>query len=159
VRTLAQVRDVLTARYDVARFRPNDSVRTVQTSAAANAPSTPRAPGLAGAPLNLTTFVHATTAAAPARTPATPAMTVAQAAPDTAGMTSAFAAAAPTPIVQQSNQVFHGLFQDTDRAAPVAAVVSQLWTTPNALPETTGDSAPPPRRDLRSLFSDPGDKS
>ena len=34
VRTLAQVRDVLTARYDVARFRPNNAVPTVQTAAA-----------------------------------------------------------------------------------------------------------------------------
>jgi hypothetical protein len=159
VRTLAQVRDVLTARYDVARFRPDDSVRTVQTAAAAGTPNAPRPPGMAGTPLNLTTFVHSTMAAAPARAPAAPATTVAQAAPDTAGMTSAFAAATPTPIVQQASQIFHGLFQDTERAAPVAAMVSQLWTSPNALPETTGDSAPPPRRDLRSLFSDPGDKS
>ena len=150
VRTLAQVRDVLTARYDVARFRPNNAVPTVQTAAAANAPSTP---GVASAPIDLASFVQARTAAA-----APPAHAV----PDTAGMTSAFAEAAPaapTPVARQANQIFHGLFQDTDRAAPVAAVVSQLWTTPNALPETTDNSSEPPRRDLRNLFSDPGEKS
>lgn len=161
VRTLAQVRDVLTARYDVARFRPNNTVPTVQT-AAANTPSAPRALGVASAPLSLANFVHATTAAAaPLSAPVVPATMQAQAVPDTAGMTSAFAdAAPPTPVAQQANQIFHGLFQDTDRAAPVAAVVSQLWTTPIAPPETADSSGQPPRRgDLRSLFSDPGEKS
>jgi len=68
--------------------------------------------------------------------------------------------AAPTPVAAQASQIFHGLFQDTGRAAPVAAVVSQLWTTPNALPD--GAAAPagePGHRDLRNLFSDPGDKT
>jgi hypothetical protein len=159
VRTLAQVRDVLTARYDVARFRPNNAVPTVQTAAAASTPNAPRPPGLAGTPLNLTSFVHPATAAATAAARA-PAATLAQAVPDTAGMTSAFADAAPTPIVQQTNGIFHGMFQDTDRAAPVAAAVAELWTTPIAPPETTDDSGQPRHRgDLRSLFSDPGDKS
>jgi Transglycosylase SLT domain len=160
VRTLAQVRDVLTARYDVARFRPNNAVPTVQTAAAANAPSAPRPPGLAGVPLNLTTFVHASMAAvAPPSAPVVPAATSAQAVPDTAGMTSAFAAATPAPVAQQASQIFHGLFQDTDRAAPVAAAVAQLWTTPIAPPETTDASGQPRRGDLHSLFSDPGEKS
>jgi hypothetical protein len=161
VRTLAQVRDVLTARYDVARFRPNNAVQTVQTASVAATPNPTRAPAVSGGPLDLATFVHASTAAiTPASAPATaPAATTtaqtAQTAPDTAGIANAFAAAAPKPIVQQANQIFHGLFQDTDRTAPVAAVVSQLWTTPNALPETGDAPAQPPhRRDLRSLFSD-----
>ena len=160
VRTLAQVRDVLTARYDVARYRPNNAVPTVQAAAAANAPSTPRAPGVAGAPIDLATFVRATTAAAaPPRPSFFPMTTSAQTVPDTAGMTNAFADAAPTPVAQQANGIFHGLFQDTDRTAPVAAVVSQLWTTPNALPDTSDAPRQPSRRDLRNLFSDPGDKS
>jgi hypothetical protein len=79
--------------------------------------------------------------------------------PDTAGMTGAFAAATPTPAAQAANQMFHGLFQDTDRTAPVAAVVSQLWTTPNALPDGDGAAAQPPHRDLRNLFGDPGARS
>jgi Transglycosylase SLT domain len=161
-RTLAQVRDVLTARYDVARFRPGHEVPTVQTAATANAPSA------ASAPLDIGSFARATTAAAlPPGVPAARPVTLAQAVPDTAGMTSAFAAAMPTPVAQQSGEIFHGLFQDTDRKAPVAAVVSQLWTTPNALPETGGtqganqgaNQGPPQRRDLRSLFSDSGESS
>jgi hypothetical protein len=160
VRTLAQVRDVLTARYDVARYRPSNAVPTVQTAAAANAPSSPQAPGVAGAPIDLATFVRATTAAAaPPRPPFFPTTKSAQTVPDTAGMTSAFADAAPTPVAQQASGIFHGLFQDTDRAAPVAAVVSQFWTTPNALADTSDAPSQPSRRDLRNLFSDPGDKS
>jgi hypothetical protein len=163
VRTLAQVRDVLTARYDVARFRPNDAVPTVQTASAAGVSGAARTPGVAAAPLNLAPFAQATTAAAAPtspRTPAAPPLTVAQTVPDTAGMTSAFAAAAPTPVAAQANHIFHGLFQDTDRTAPVAAVVSQLWTTPNALPDSAAERAGDQRhRDLRNLFSDPGDKT
>ena len=75
-------------------------------------------------------------------------------------MTTAFATAAnqPTPTAAQANRIFHGLLQDTARAAPVAATVSQLWTTPNVLPETSGTPGQPqPRRDLRGLFSDSGE--
>ena len=51
-------------------------------------------------------------------------------------------------------------FQDTDRTAPVAAVVSQLWTTPNAPPDGNGAAGQPSRRgDMRNLFSDPGQRS
>ncbi len=155
VRTLSQVRDVLTARYDVARFRPNNAVQTVQTASVSGTPSPTRTPAVSGGPLDLATFVHASTAGvAPAAT------TTAQTAPDTAGIANAFAAASPKPIVQQASQIFHGLFQDTGRTAPVAAVVSQLWTTPNALPDTgEAAAAPPHRRDLRSLFSDSDDKT
>jgi hypothetical protein len=80
--------------------------------------------------------------------------------PDTAGITGAFAAATPTPAAPATNQMFHGLFQDTDRTAPVAAVVSQLWTTPNAPPDGDGTAEQPSRRgDMRNLFSDPGERS
>ena len=97
----------------------------------------------------------------PRRTPrsATPAAKTAAAVPDTAGMTGAFAAATPTPAAQAANQIFHGLFQDTDRTAPVAAVVSQLWTTPNAPTDGNGAAGQPSHRDMRNLFSDPGERS
>jgi hypothetical protein len=165
VRTLAQVRDVLTARYDVARSRPNDSVPTVQMARASAAPQVVSAAtgrtapaGPAGAPLDLAAFTATVTgAAAPLRlTPAATSVPAAPAVPDTAGIANAYAAAAPTPVAVQANQIFHGLFQDTDRSAPVAAVVSQLWTAPNALPETAGASSESQRRDMRNLFSDPG---
>jgi hypothetical protein len=75
-------------------------------------------------------------------------------------MTGAFAAATPTPAAQATKEIFHGLFQDTDRTAPVAAVVSQLWTTPNAPPDGDGAAGQPSRRgDMRNLFSDPGQRS
>jgi hypothetical protein len=137
-RTLAQVRNVLTARYDVAaRSRPGDS------PGAAQAASSP------GEPLNLAALT---------------APRVAANAPDTAGITSAFAAALPAPVATMSpvtkasgpaasapmpapplsaqaaaeSQMFHGLFQDTDRTAPIAAVVSQLWSVPLGTPVSNG---------------------
>jgi hypothetical protein len=153
-RSLAQVRDVLTARYDVAR---GDAVRAAQAANATVTPGTLSVAQATGAPLDLAAF--AAPAAAPSPASAAPAKTAA-AVPDTAGMTGAFAAATPTPAAQAVNQMFHGLFQDTDRTAPVAAVVSQLWTTPNAPPDGNGASSQPPRRgDMRNLFSDPGERS
>jgi Transglycosylase SLT domain len=104
-RSLAQVRDVLTARYDVARARPSDSSATADADAAA--------PAAATAPVT-----------------ATPVKTASATVPDTAGMTNAFASAIPISR-QHDNQVFHGLFQDPDRTGPVAAVVSELWGVPN----------------------------
>jgi hypothetical protein len=150
-RSLAQVRDVLTARYDVAR---NDAVRAAQAAGATVTPGTLSVAQATGAPLDLAAFAAPAAAAAPSPASAAPAKTAAV--PDTAGMTGAFAAATPTPVAQAANQMFHGLFQDTDRTAPVAAVVSQLWTTPNAPPDGNGASGQPSRRDMRNLFSDPG---
>jgi hypothetical protein len=131
--TMAQVRNVLTARYDVAsRGGAADPVQKAQ----------------------------ATASAASAK------------APDTAGITSVFAAATPAQTAESSSSattpaaasgqnqspMFHGLFQDTDRAAPVAAVVSQLWTTP--LVPVDGGSAQGSRPShLRDLFSDTGQRS
>jgi len=158
-RSLAQVRDVLTARYDVAR---NDAVRATQAASATVTPGTLSVAQATGAPLDLAAFAApaaAAAAAAPSPASAAPAKTAA-AVPDTAGMTGAFAAATPSPAAQATNQIFHGLFQDTDRTAPVAAVVSQLWTTPNAPMDGNGASGQPPRRgDMRNLFSDPGERS
>jgi len=158
-RSLAQVRDVLTARYDVAR---NDAVRAAQAASAASAASATVTPGTlsvaqaTGAPLDLAAFAAPAAAAAPNSASAAPAAKTA-AVPDTAGMTGAFAAATLTPAAPAAKQMFHGLFQDTDRTAPVATVVSQLWTTPNAPTDASGQ--PARRGDMRNLFSDPGDKS
>jgi hypothetical protein len=148
-RSLAQVRDVLTARYDVAR---SDAVRAAQTASATVSPGTLSVAQATGAPLDLAAFAAPTPGAAPSPAPAAKTAAV----PDTAGMTGAFAAATPTPAAQAVNQMFHGLFQDTDRTAPVAAVVSQLWTTPNAPTDGSGAAGQPSRRgDMRNLFSDP----
>jgi hypothetical protein len=70
--------------------------------------------------------------AAPATQQAVNAVTQSRAAaPDTAGITNAFAAAVPIARTNDTD-VFHGLFQDPDRRAPVAPVVSQLWGIPGA---------------------------
>ncbi len=138
-RSLAQVRDILTARYDVARSRPNDAVQTAQALT--------DLPG----PLVLT----------PTNAPAAP-VAPATTAPDTAGITNAFAAASlPTAAVnnrQVNRQVFHGLFQDTDRPAPLAAMVSELWGVPDVSSTTAGVSAPTvaPSGIMLDLFKDPG---
>ena len=76
---------------------------------------------------------------------APPAAAAVAAAPDTAGMTSAFADAAPKRA-QQDNEIFHGLFTDPGRTGPVAAVVSQLWGVSSALSPAAGG--------MRDLFKD-----
>ena len=162
IRQASQVRDALVARYDLARTRPSDAVPAAQAQDAPKVASVPHPPTAIAAPLDLANFIGAT--AAPAASASAPPMQTAAATPPvrgTAGMTTAFAAASqPTPTAAQANRIFHGLFQDTARAAPVAATVSQLWTTPNVLPETSGTPVQPqpqPRRDLRGLFSDSGE--
>ncbi len=140
-RSLAQVRNILTARYDVARSNQGPS-------GAGQVASEPVSP------------VAAATTAIPV--------------PDTAGMTNAFAAAspavphaagasnavaAPPERLAEDRQIFHGLFQDAN-AAPVASLVSELWTTP-AL--AAGVAGPPGEQSisagLRDLFKDPAQGS
>jgi len=152
-RSLAQVRDILTARYDVARSKPDDSshiarattelpdplelapARPVIAPALANLPGplelAPTLPGIAAAP-------EAVAAKLPGPLDLTPVYpgpaSTAATAPDTAGITSAFAAASATPQPASDRAVFRGLFQDTDRPAPLAATVSELWGVPSAKP-------------------------
>src|SRR5579863_511295 len=160
-RSLAQVRNVLTARYNVARSNQGP----------------PSAAGqVASAPLPV---LSATAAAAPV--------------PDTAGITSAFAAAGPavskatgavnaeaansvvgaafaspaTPHAAtiaavpkhaaDDHQIFHGLLQDPDHAGPVASLVSELWTTSAAI--SGANAAPQSSAGLRDLFKDPAQGS
>jgi len=153
----SQVRDALVARYDVARTRLSDAVRAAQAQDAPKVASVPRPAAAIAAPLDLANFIGAT--AAPAASASAPPMQTAAAASPVAGMTTAFAAASqPTPTAVQANRIFHGLFKDTARAVPIDAMVSQLWTTPNVSPETSGTPGhPKPRRDLRGLFSDSGE--
>jgi len=164
-RTLAQVRNILTARYDVARGRsdPVQTARVTTTPSTAGEPSSytaSRAVRAAAAPLDVTAMLTA-------RVPESiPVATVKIPAPDTAGITSAYAAAAPAAVevpapansrahAGAENQMFHGLFQDADRSAPVAAIVSQLWTTPNVPIDGKSESDEGSRdRGLRNLFSD-----
>jgi hypothetical protein len=123
-RSLAQVRDILTARYDVARGS--------QDFAAATTPADPAAP--ADATSGATTSGATTSAAV--------------AVPDTAGIANAFAAAIPT-LRADDTQVFHGLFADDHRTVPLAPVVSALWGTPKA---ATPGSAPAQKTQSKSMF-------
>jgi hypothetical protein len=130
-RTLAQVRDVLTARYDVAtRERPVSGAADV--AQATTAPSATLVPASAAVPAN--------TVASGMPTPDA-AKTAAAIVPDTAGVTSAFAAATPPGPVANTD-VFHSLFSDPGRTTPIASVVSQLWVTgssPNAMSDLFKD--------------------
>jgi hypothetical protein len=158
-RTLAQVRNVLTARYDVAARGGNPPVATAQAAAVgAAASATSAAPALrppADIPLahairTVPIFpAAAVAAAAPASASKSPAV------PDTAGMTSAFADAAPKHA-KGDGPIFHGLFQDPDRNGPVAAVVSQLWGV-SGVAATSSDAAGngASTGNLRDLFRDP----
>jgi hypothetical protein len=79
----------------------------------------------------------------------------AAAVPDTAGMTSAFAAAIPKAS-EHDTAVFHGLFQDPGTSLPVASVVSQLWGVPNLTSGTQRTPGQPASSGgLANLFTDP----
>ena len=115
-RSVAQVRNILTARYDVARGNQDRQIFTAQA-----ATGTPNA----------------------------------AAAPDTAGIANAFAAAVPAPKADNT-QVFQSLFADGNRSAPLAAVVSALWSVPNATPSANSHAAQKPTASgMLDLFKDP----
>ena len=150
-RTLRRVRNVLTARYDVAaRSRPSMPASAVPQANIPPAEFRRRAPAASAnsaASESLPThFVRTIPIYPGAAAPASPSSTssvptpVAAAVPDTAGMTSAFAA--PRAPVRQDNEIFHGLFQDPGRTGPVAAVVSQLWGVSNTPAGPDGTPAP-----------------
>jgi len=186
-RSLAQVRNVLTARYDVAaRLRPGDGNSAVQAAYAPNANSA--LPPILPLPIPSTSIPAAaipaaaipaaaipaaaipaaaipTPATSTAATPAAATVTaatastataVAPAVPDTAGMTSAFAAAAPERA-PQDNAMFHGLFSDPGRTGPVAEVVSQLWGVAGPASGANGTSTPSASAML-DLFKDNGER-
>jgi hypothetical protein len=143
-RSLTQVRDILTARYDVAaRVVPSLGGNTAQAANVSNATSV--LPPIPPLPIP---GVSAAAATPP------PTITLAAAIPDTAGMTSAFAAAVPK-LAARDNQVFHGLFSDPDRTGPVSTVVSQLWGVPNS---GSSGGPPPSGGALLNLFTDDGSR-
>jgi len=148
-RSLAQVRDLLTSRYDVAaRVEPAAGGGSAQAANALDPDALPPVP-----PLPIPSASPAS--AAPAAT-ASAASVAAAAVPDTAGMTSAFAAAVPKRA-SADNDVFHGLFSDPGRNTPVAAVVSQLWGVANAGSGGNGANAPSAGA-LLDLFKDDGSR-
>jgi hypothetical protein len=134
-RTLAQVRDTLTGRYDVARSHWDEPI---QTSQAGN--------GVSG-PLDLNPLLQSMPApAAAANTAAT--------VPDTAGIANAFAAATEPKASTTDGQGFRGLFQDTDRPAPLASMVSELWGVPKSAQTGGATASPPASAGMLDLFKD-----
>lgn len=128
-RSVAQVRNILTARYDVARNSQN------QPAVAAKA-FTAQSPLAAAVPA-----VSATQASA---------------APDTAGIANAFAAATPAPKADHhQQQAFYGLFADAGRSAPLAPMVSALWGVPEAASSASGGAnRKPAANGMLDLFKD-----
>jgi hypothetical protein len=133
-RSLAAVRNVLTARYDIAaRSGPHQAAPLAQ---AANV----------GAPLSIVP--------APAPDTAGIANAFAAAVPPPAP------APAPTPPQPQRSSapggpMFYGLFADAGSNGPVGPLVSQLWGAPNTAP--AGGAAPPSQAApgmLMDLFKD-----
>jgi hypothetical protein len=148
-RSLAQVRDILTARYDVAaRINPGEPVTAQATIKPRSAAAAAQVSGVSFSHPIRTISISRTAASAPAA--AVAADSVAAGVPDTAGLTSAFADAAPKHSAPDT-EVFHGLFQDPGRNGPVAAVVSQLWGVANPAP---GAGSTPPAGSMLDLFKD-----
>jgi Transglycosylase SLT domain len=179
-RSLAQVRNVLTARYDVARSNQGPPVGVAQ---AASEPAAPVATATAAAPVPDTAGITgafaaaappvppmpipdntgaaaagagnavATATAAGATNPATPAGVAGNtAAPPTAASNTA--AAATSKQVAENRQIFHGLFQDSNGPL-VASLVSELWTTPALASGATPPTGQSIAMSLRDLFKDP----
>jgi Transglycosylase SLT domain len=176
-RSLAQVRNVLTARYDIARSNqgPATGVAQAASEPATAATATAAAPvpdtaGITGAfaaaappvpPMPIPDNTAAATAgagnavatAAGASNATTPAGVAGNpAAPPTAAGNTA--AVATSKQVAENRQIFHGLFQDSNGPL-VASLVSELWTTPAFASGATPPAGQSIAMSLRDLFKDP----
>lgn len=141
-RSLAAVRNVLTARYDVAtRSGPHQAAQLAQAANVGAPLSIVPAPDTAG-------IANAFAAAAPPASPLPPGP-----------------APSPTPPQPQRSSardgaMFYGLFADAGSNGPVGPLVSQLWGAPNAAP--AGGATPSSNAAagmLMDLFKDPSAKS
>jgi hypothetical protein len=140
-RSLAAVRNVLTARYDVARSEPHQW--TAPAAAAAQAANV--APPLSIVP-DTAGIANAFAAAAPPPAPV-PAQVPIQ---------------VPIQVpASPNNQMFHGLFGDAGSSGPVGPLVSQLWGAPSAAANPSGaaPSSGAAADILVDLFKDSGTKS
>jgi hypothetical protein len=164
-RTVAQVRDILTARYDVARSRPAEPAGIMQAAAGSPPPLGPLSIAPAGMtqaaagsssslgllPIEPTGMTQAAASYAP---PSRPLSIV----PDTAALANAYAAAAP---VTRPDHMFHYLFTDGGAAGAAASARGRLWSVPDSSP-APGAAAPPPESTsatILDLFKDPVERS
>jgi hypothetical protein len=168
-RSLAQVRNVLTGRYNVARSNQGPPLTVGQI---VSEPLPPLSAKTASVPVPDTAGITSAFAAA---APAAPKInSAADTGAANAGAANAGAAntsasngvaangvaAAAAKHAAENHQIFHGLFQDTDRASPAASLVSELWTTSAAISGVEGTRAPQPvSAGLRDLFKDPAQGS
>jgi hypothetical protein len=145
-RSVAQVRDVLTARYDVARGSQQQPAIAAQSFSRPTMSATAAAPDTAGI----------TSAFAAASPPPADNSHVADAisalSSPTGSPTSAASPVAATSPKADRQQVFQGLFVDANRSAPLAPLVSALWGVPNANVTAAQKAA---SGGLLDLFRDP----
>jgi hypothetical protein len=151
-RSVAAVRNVLTARYDVARLEPHNGA-----ASAAAAPAAAQAANIA-APLSI---VPDTAGIANAFAAAVP--LPAQASAQTPAQTPVqvpIEVSAPVPATP-NNQMFHGLFSDAGASGPIGPLVSQLWGVPSAavIPGGAASASNGAGGVLLDLFKDSGTKS
>jgi len=155
-RTVAEVRDALTGRYDIARSRPIVPAGQAQAANYAAPIAHAQAADYATPPASLPLSIAPDTppqSVVPERSasvmPASPPVSVV---PDTAGITSAFAAAA-RPREQSDYQMFRALFSDN---AAAKSPVGRLWSVPDS--QAPGAKTPPSASvafNLLALFKDP----
>jgi hypothetical protein len=162
-RSLAQVRNVLTARYNVARSNQGPPSAVGQVASEPLPPVSVTAATAVPVP-DTAGITNAFAAAAPAVPKATVAVNagatnsvVAAAFASPATPQAATTVAAVPKRAADDHQIFHGLFQDPDHAAPVASLVSELWTTSAAV--SGANAAPQSSAGLRDLFKDPAQGS
>ncbi len=163
------MRNVLTARYNVARSNqgpPSAAGQVVSeplpvlSATAATAVPVPDTAGITNAFAAAGPAVSKATGAvnAEAAHSVVAAALAGPASPATPQAASAVVTVAPVPRhAAQDHQIFHGLFQDPDQAAPVASLVSELWTTSAAI--SGANTAPQSSAGLRDLFKDPAQGS
>jgi hypothetical protein len=148
-RSIAGVCAELMRRYQVARAPVPTTSRQV---AAATGSAPPRPPALipASAPtvprLAPPLSTSATAALGNLMFSSSPLPTAMAFANDTAGVTSAYAAAAPPARPPETGSVFRSLFHDEGRRGAVAPVVSELWGNQAAAGEAARSSVPPTSR-------------
>ena len=159
-RSLAEVRNVLTGRYNIARSNQGPPSTLAQI---ASEPLPPLLATSASVPVPDTAGItNAFAAAAPSAVHKADSTADAGVANTGAGngVAANSVAAGTAKRATEDHQIFHGLFQDADRAPPAASLVSELWTTVAA---TSGVAAAPAPQSasagLRDLFKDPAQGS
>jgi hypothetical protein len=135
-RSVAAVRNVLTARYDVARLEPHNGAPL-----ATAAPAVPQMANVT-APLSIvpdTAGIANAFAAAAVPPPAQASAQMPVQVPAQASAQMPVQVSGPLPAAP-NDQMFHGLFSDAGASGPIGPLVSQLWGVPNPTANPSGAS-------------------